>query len=84
MWNIRKNLFVYFFTVCSEDFGEQHGVALITSFEHINLLGDLTDVNFFCVVIDGLEEVVKKAVIKKVYGQFLIGLTNRNFYVSYN
>lgn len=71
------------FSACPEDFDDHHGVALLTSFEDIHLLEHVIDYNFFAVVIDCFDEIAKKPVIRKLYGDFHIGLTTRNFYVSH-
>lgn len=70
------------FLACPEDFDDQHGVALLISFDDINLLEPLIDYNYFAVVIDCFHEVAKKLIIKRTHGDFCIGLTTRNFYVS--
>lgn len=79
---IETILYVYCVLACPEDFDDKHGVALLISFDDLNLLKDLVSYNFFAVVIDCFDEVAKKMIIKKLSGDFHIGLTTRNFYVS--
>lgn len=37
--------------------------------------------NLFSVVIDEIDLVANKAIFKKIFGKFKIGLTSKNFYV---
>lgn len=66
---------------CPEDFDEEHGLALLLSFSNLKLIEFLVDYDYFSVIIDEFNEVASKLVIKKLHGDFNIGLTQRSFYV---
>ncbi|KAG5865071.1 hypothetical protein JTB14_015949 [Gonioctena quinquepunctata] len=65
---------------CPEDFDQDHGLVLLLSFTNIKLAGALVEYRFFSVVIDHLDEVANKLVIKKLHGDFNIGLSRMHFY----
>lgn len=73
-----------FILACPQDFDNKHGVVLIISFSDLKLLEHLVDYTLFSIIIDCFDEIAKKPIIKKLSGDFHIGLTTRNFYVSTN
>lgn len=70
------------FTACPEDFDEEHGIALLLSFSNIKLVEYLSEYKYFSVVIDRFDEIANKLVIRRLKGDYNIGLTLRSFYVS--
>uniref|UniRef100_A0A6P7GQT9 Uncharacterized protein LOC114341009 n=1 Tax=Diabrotica virgifera virgifera TaxID=50390 RepID=A0A6P7GQT9_DIAVI len=65
------------------DFIEESRLALLVSFENLKLIENLLDFNFSSVVIDHFDVVATKLIVKRLSGDFNIGITRRNFYVSF-
>lgn len=57
-------------------------MALLLSFSNIKLAENFTEDTFLSVVIDNLDVVATKLVIRKLQGIFNIGLSSRNFYIE--
>uniref|UniRef100_A0A6P7GNL8 Uncharacterized protein LOC114341008 isoform X1 n=1 Tax=Diabrotica virgifera virgifera TaxID=50390 RepID=A0A6P7GNL8_DIAVI len=62
------------------DFIEESRLALLVSFENLKLIENLLDCNFCSVVIDHFDVVATKLIVKRLSGDFNIGITRRNFY----
>ncbi|XP_056637614.1 uncharacterized protein LOC130445778 [Diorhabda sublineata] len=69
-------------TACPSDFDQETALVLLVSFEDIKLVETLVPNHLSCVIIDHFDIVATKMVIKKVDGDFNIGITRRNFYVN--
>lgn len=55
---------------------------IVTNFSNINQLQRIIDQQFFIVIVDMLDTVVNKQMIKRLKRQFCIGLTSINLFVS--
>ncbi|CAG9773731.1 unnamed protein product [Ceutorhynchus assimilis] len=58
------------------------GTILLVTFSNIKLVDLLLDINFFSVIIDTIDEVANKLIVRKLQGNFNIGVTFRNFYTN--
>ncbi|XP_074040746.1 uncharacterized protein isoform X2 [Leptinotarsa decemlineata] len=67
---------------CPEDFDLKHGLVLLLPFTNIKLAEALVEYKFFSIVIDHIDEVATKLVIRKLHGDFNIGLSRRNFFAK--
>ncbi|XP_066140177.1 uncharacterized protein [Euwallacea fornicatus] len=68
------------FKVCvlTEKTIQQHtnrdnGAVLLLTFSNLKLVQSLTDLNFFSIIVDNCDEVVKKKALRKLQGSFNVG-----------
>lgn len=57
-------------------------LALILDISELQLVEKVINIDFFCVIIENFDTIANKLIIKKLNGDFNIGLTQKNFYVS--
>ncbi|VEN48919.1 unnamed protein product [Callosobruchus maculatus] len=61
---------------------ESDKTAILLPFSCIKAAESLIDYDYSLVVVDHLDEVANKLVLRKIFGKFNIGLTRRSFYLK--
>lgn len=69
-------------TASPSELDQESATAFLLPFEDIKLVEILEPYHLSCVIIDHFDIVATKMVIKKIEGDFNIGITRRNFYVN--
>ncbi|XP_060534606.1 uncharacterized protein LOC132707008 [Cylas formicarius] len=64
-----------------QDFFEESNLVILASFSNLKLIEHLKEYCFSVVIVDELDTVITKLIVKKLRGNFNIGLTRRNFYI---
>nr|CAH7722992.1 unnamed protein product [Callosobruchus chinensis] len=61
---------------------ELDNTVILLPFSCIKAAESLIDYDYSVVVVDHLDEIANKLVLRKIFGKFNIGLTRRNFYLK--
>ncbi|CAH1978299.1 unnamed protein product [Acanthoscelides obtectus] len=61
---------------------ESNKIAILLPFSNIRAAKSLLDYDYSIVVVDHLDEVAKKLILRNIFGGFNIGLTEQNFYLK--